>query len=241
MLLCIAFFKPGLASAGAMPGHGHGHPGSAGPLPQKSGNRILELFKIPKLRISYASAFLYGGSMQLSMVVFMPWGELEANLKKEKLGIYIALSGVIFTFLVLAAGWLSQKIGQMRMILFGLFGLSINYFVLAFATNIPVVLWGCVLTSVFTACIYPNVLALAVNSVPPQNRGVSMGCYHSMRSIGEIIFSLAIGAIFVYYGKMGGFGVPAIVAGSIGLYTLFMVIAERKTAETDVNPSASTK
>ncbi|MBI5359961.1 MAG: MFS transporter [Planctomycetes bacterium] len=226
-VLCIAFFKPGLASAGAMPGHGHGHPGAGGPPPQKGGNKILELLKIPKLQISYASAFLYGGGMQLSMVVFMPWGELTAGLSSKKLSIYLAISGLVFTILVAFAGWLSQKFGNMRMIMFGLFGLCVNYLILAFVDNTAIVVWGYVLTSIFSASIYPNALALAVNSVPPYNRGVSMGCYHSLRSIGEIIFSLIIGAVMVYYGKRGGFAIPAAVAGLIGLYTLYMVMAER--------------
>lgn len=234
--LCLFFLKKGVP---AKQSHGHGHIAVSS---AKKENKFFGLLQKPRLRISFIIAFLLGGVMQLDMVIFLPWGKYIAGFDSKVLGQYLGIKAGLFTVLVLVAGWVSKKHGNFNLILFGITGLLLCYLTAGFISAPSVIVFTYILISFFKAFLYPTSLAFAVSSnlVSHENRGASLGLYQSFRSVGEISFSVLCGYLFTLFSSQigaefalaGGFLMPIITAITILIYSIFVLVKEKRETST---------
>ena len=142
-----------------------------------------------------------------------------------KAGLYVGLFGTIWCVAQFAGapiqGALSDRFGRRPVLLISLFGLALDYLVMAFAPTLSWLLVGRVLSG-FTAASMPVASAYIADTTPPEKRAATFGMIGAAWGVG-FIAGPSIG------GLLGDFGVrlPFLGAAALtlvgALYGLFVL------------------
>jgi DHA1 family tetracycline resistance protein-like MFS transporter len=129
----------------------------------------------------------------------------------EYMGLFVTVWAVMQFFFSPVLGMLSDRYGRRPVILLSNFGMGLDYFVMAWAPTLPLLLVGRVISGI-TSASGPTAMAYITDVTPPEHRARGFG-----------LFSAAFGIGFIVGPAVGGwFGaisprLPFWVAGALAL------------------------
>lgn len=116
-------------------------------------------------------------------------------------------------------GRVSDKIGRKPVMMIGIFGLSLSFFILAFSTEIWMLFVARIIGGILSAANMPTVMAYVADITTEEERSKGMGAIGAATGLG-FIFGPAIGGIFTKI----DLHTPFYLAGFISLFTLLLVL-----------------
>jgi len=116
-------------------------------------------------------------------------------------------------------GRISDKIGRKPVILIGIFGLSLSFFLTALSTALWMLFAARIIGGFLSAANMPTVMAYVADITSEEDRGKGMGIVGAATGLG-FIFGPAVGGMFTRF----SIDAPFYVAGTISLLTFILVI-----------------
>lgn len=125
----------------------------------------------------------------------LPYYAEEIGASATELGLLMAVYS--FMQFVFAPMWgrVSDRIGRKPVIMLGIFGLSLSFFLLAFATHLWMLFVARVIGGFLSAANMPTVMAYVADVTSEEDRGKGMGIIGAATGLG-FIFGPAVGGVF---------------------------------------------
>jgi len=141
------------------------------------------------------------------------------------LGISLPVYGVLIAFNTVGSmignffgGWLSDRMGRVKIIFGGILLLAVGTYLLAVFTTFPPLVLAVVLQGLGWGNIYSVTPVLIVDSVPGGSRGMAVGTYRTFFDLGGLLGPILTAAVTDSYGFLPSFYVgTAILLSSIAL------------------------
>lgn len=132
-------------------------------------------------------------------------------------GLYIFYN-LAYALLSYPMGWLSDKLGMKRMVVFGIAIFAITYLGFALTTkwSMFILLFG--LYSLYAASTEGVLKAWLANNLPKTKTATGIGLYNSLQSIATLLASSLAGLIWVVAGSSTVFIISAVGAALAGIY-----------------------
>ena len=133
------------------------------------------------------------------------------------IGLYIFYN-LAYALLSYPMGWLSDKLGMKRMVVFGIAIFAITYlgFALVSKWSVFILLFG--LYSLYAASTEGVLKAWLANNLPKTKTATGIGLYNSLQSIATLLASSLAGLIWVMAGSGIVFMISAVGATLAGIY-----------------------
>lgn len=133
------------------------------------------------------------------------------------IGLYIFYN-LTYALLSYPMGWISDKLGMKRMVVFGITLFSITYLGFALTTrwSVFILLFG--LYSLYAASTEGVLKAWLANNLPKTKTATGIGLYNSLQSVATLIASSMAGLIWVIGGSSIVFVISAVGAALAGTY-----------------------
>ncbi|MDT8862389.1 MFS transporter [Alkalihalobacillus sp. MEB130] len=163
------------------------------------------------------------------IIPVMPFYAEEIGATPTQLGLLMAVYS--FMQLLLAPMWgrISDQIGRKPVIMIGIFGLALSFFLLAISSTLWMLFVARIVGGFFSAANMPTVMAYVADITSDEDRGKGMGIIGASIGLG-FIFGPAIGGIF----SQTNLSLPFYLAGSLSVLTFIfvtLVLKESLTAE----------
>ena len=122
--------------------------------------------------------------------------------------------------LIFAPFWgkLSDRIGRKPIMMIGIAGLALSFFMQAMATELWMLFAARIIGGILSSANMPTAMAYVADITTPENRGKGMGIIGAAVGLG-FVFGPAIGGIF----SKTSMSLPFYIAGSSSLITLILV------------------
>jgi MFS family permease len=183
------------------------------------------------------TAHIVQDGLTATIYVLLPVLAQAFGLTYTQVGLFKGVKSLIQAVLEMCSGIVTERIGELRVIVVGLLLAGIGYGGLAFAPSIPVMLMCLIVIGAGTAFQHAPASALIIHAYPADRRRGPLGVYNSSGDIGKLIytgcFSLAIGAGLAWQGVSLGYGLSAIAAAAA--IALFVGAFDRSRQE-EVEP-----
>jgi FSR family fosmidomycin resistance protein-like MFS transporter len=119
-----------------------------------------------------------------------------------QVGVLKGIKSLSQALLEISSGWISERIGECRLLIVGLALSGVGYFLLSNASSAFLVAICLLIIGAGTALHHAPSSALIANSYPPTTRSSALGLYNASGDVGKLAFtgcfSLAIGAGFAW-------------------------------------------
>ncbi|AST93872.1 tetracycline resistance MFS efflux pump [Sutcliffiella cohnii] len=163
------------------------------------------------------------------IIPVMPFYAEELGASPTQLGLLMAVYS--FMQLLFAPMWgrISDKIGRKPVIMIGILGLALSFFLMAWATELWMLFAARIIGGLLSSANMPTVMAYVADITSEEDRGKGMGIIGASVGLG-FIFGPAIGGIF----SEASLHIPFYLAGGSSLITFFFVmfvLKESLTAE----------
>ncbi len=145
------------------------------------------------------------------------------------IGFYIFYN-LAYALLSYPMGWLSDKIGMKKMVLFGITIFTITYMGFAYASQLKVFMMLFGLYSLYAAATEGVIKAWLANNLPKTKTATGIGLYNSLQSIATLLASSLAGLIWVEAGSSTIFIISAI-GGAISFIYLFVFTRTKAMAQ----------
>lgn len=142
------------------------------------------------------------------IIPVLPFYAQEFGADAVTLGLLMAVYSVMNFIFAPIWGGLSDKIGRKPVLLIGLAGFAMSYFLFAMATQLWMLFATRILAGILSAATMPTVMAYMADITTPETRAKGMGMVGAAAGLG-FVFGPAIGGGFQHF----GFAVPFFVAG----------------------------
>ena len=133
-----------------------------------------------------------------------------------QIGLLKGMKSIAQAVLEMSSGWLSERVGEVRLIIVGLALSGAGYFLLSAAPSASLVATCLLVIGAGTALHHAPSSALIANSQPPTVRGRALGYYNASGDIGKLaftgVFSLATGVGLGWHQISLFYGMVAILA-----------------------------
>nr|WP_268870924.1 MFS transporter [Halalkalibacter akibai] len=189
-------------------------------------NTILESKKA--LPVLFAVMFLVMVGFGIIIPV-MPFYVEEIGATPTQLGLLMAVYSVMQLIFAPMWGRISDRVGRKPVIMIGIFGLALSFFLLAVSSTLWMLFAARVIGGFFSSANMPTVMAYVADITSDEDRGKGMGIIGASVGLG-FIFGPAIGGIF----SQSNLSVPFYIAGTLSIITflfVFLVLKESLTAE----------
>lgn len=151
-----------------------------------------------------------------AILILLPILAQAFGFTYAQVGILKGLKSISQAALEISSGWLCERIGEIRLIIFGLALSGAGYFLLSTAPSAPLVATCLLVIGAGTALHHAPSSALIAKSRPVTTRGRALGYYNASGDIGKLgftgIFSLATGVGFAWHQISLFFGAGAVLA-----------------------------
>ncbi|MCL7749532.1 MFS transporter [Halalkalibacter alkaliphilus] len=163
------------------------------------------------------------------IIPVMPFYAEEIGATPTQLGLLMAVYS--FMQLLFAPMWgrVSDQIGRKPVIMIGIFGLALSFFLLAVSSTLWMLFAARIIGGFFSAANMPTVMAYVADITSEEDRGKGMGIIGASIGLG-FIFGPAIGGVF----SQTNLSMPFYLAGSLSIITflfVFFVLKESLTPE----------
>ncbi|WP_082795412.1 MFS transporter [Alkalihalobacillus trypoxylicola] len=152
------------------------------------------------------------------IIPVIPFYAEQLGATPTQLGLLMAVYS--FMQLIFAPMWgkISDSIGRKPILLVGISGLALSFFMMAFATELWVLFVARIIGGFLSAANMPTVMAYVADITSEENRSKGMGLIGAAVGLG-FIFGPAIGGIF----SENSLATPFLLAGFSSLVTLVLV------------------
>lgn len=163
-----------------------------------------------------STAHIVQDGLTATIYVLLPVLAQAFGLTYTQVGLFKGVKSLVQAVFEMCSGILTERIGELRVIVVGLLLSGIGYAGLAFAPGVPVMLMCLFVIGAGTAFQHAPASALILAAYPIDGRRGPLGVYNSSGDIGKLIytgcFSLAIGAGLVWQSISLVYGLSAIAA-----------------------------
>lgn len=125
-------------------------------------------------------------------------------------------------------GRISDRIGRKPVMIFGIIGLIISFFMMAVSTNLLMLFAARIIGGFLTSANMPTTMAYVADITTPENRGKGMGIIGAAIGLGFVL-GPAIGGVF----SKTSLSLPFYIAGISSIITLLLVIILLKESSTE--------
>ena len=177
--------------------------------------QVKSLNQKPALTVGCTAHIVQDG-LTATIYVLLPVLAQSFGLTYTQVGLFKGVKSLVQAVLEMCSGIVTERIGELRVILVGLLLSGIGYAGLAFAPGVSIMLTCLFIIGAGTALQHAPASALIINAYPADRRRGPLGVYNSSGDIGKLIytggFSLAIGAGLAWQGVSLVYGLLAIAA-----------------------------
>lgn len=169
------------------------------------------------------------------IIPVLPFLAEKVGGSPTELGLLMAVYSLMQLFFAPMWGRISDRIGRKPVMMIGIAGLAISFFIMAMANSLLVLFVARIIGGILSSANMPTAMAYVADITTPEDRGKGMGIIGAATGLG-FIFGPAIGGIF----SKTSLNVPFYIAGSVSIITLVLVLVllkESLTAEKRISHS----
>ncbi len=162
------------------------------------------------------------------MIPVLPFYAEKLGANPTELGLLMAVYSLLQLIFAPMWGRVSDRIGRKPVMLIGIAGLAISFFIMAVSTKLWMLFAARIIGGFLSAANMPTAMAYVADITTPENRGKGMGVVGAAIGFG-FVFGPAIGGIF---SKMS-LGMPFYVAGISSVITFLLIFAMLQESSTE--------
>lgn len=152
------------------------------------------------------------------IIPVLPFYAEEMGASPTQLGLLMAVYSLMQLIFAPFWGKLSDRIGRKPIMMIGIAGLSLSFFIQAMATELWMLFAARIIGGVLSSANMPTAMAYVADITTPENRGKGMGIVGAAVGLG-FVFGPAIGGIF----SKSSMNMPFYLAGASSLITLVII------------------
>jgi MFS transporter, DHA1 family, multidrug resistance protein len=153
------------------------------------------------------------------IIPVIPFYAEDLGASPTELGLLMAVYSLMQFLFAPMWGRISDRIGRKPVIMIGIFGLALSFFLMALSTELWMLFAARIIGGFLSAANMPTVMAYAADITSEEDRGKGMGVIGASIGLG-FIFGPAIGGIF----SKTDLQMPFYIAGALSLLTFFLVM-----------------
>jgi MFS transporter, DHA1 family, multidrug resistance protein len=171
------------------------------------------------------------------IIPVLPFYAEDMGASPTELGLLMAVYSLMQLLFSPMWGRISDRIGRKPVIMIGIFGLALSFFLMAVSTQLWMLFAARIIGGALSAANMPTVMAYVADITTEEERGKGMGIIGASIGLG-FIFGPAIGGVF----SKTSLSIPFILSGISSLLTFFLVMFVLKESLSAQNRKAhSTK
>lgn len=152
------------------------------------------------------------------IIPVMPFLAEKVGGSPTELGLLMAVYSLMQLFFAPMWGRISDRIGRKPVMMIGIAGLALSFFIMASADSLLVLFIARIIGGALSSANMPTAMAYVADITTPEERGKGMGIIGAATGLG-FVFGPAIGGIF----SKTSLNVPFYVAGISSFITLILV------------------
>lgn len=152
------------------------------------------------------------------IIPVLPFYAEEMGASPTQLGLLMAVYSLMQLIFAPFWGKLSDRIGRKPIMMIGIAGLSLSFFMQAMATELWMLFAARIIGGLLSSANMPTAMAYVADITTPENRGKGMGIVGAAVGLG-FVFGPAIGGIF----SKSSMSMPFYLAGASSLITLVII------------------
>jgi MFS transporter, DHA1 family, multidrug resistance protein len=152
------------------------------------------------------------------IIPVLPFYAEDMGASPTQLGLLMAVYSLMQLIFAPFWGKLSDRIGRKPIMMIGIAGLSLSFFIQAAATELWMLFAARIIGGVLSSANMPTAMAYVADITTPENRGKGMGIVGAAVGLG-FVFGPAIGGIF----SKSSMSMPFYLAGASSLITLVII------------------
>lgn len=152
------------------------------------------------------------------IIPVLPFYAEEMGANPTQLGLLMAVYSLMQLIFAPFWGHLSDRIGRKPVMMIGITGLALSFFMQAMATELWMLFAARIIGGLLSSANMPTAMAYVADITTPENRGKGMGIVGAAVGLG-FVFGPAIGGIF----SKTSMSMPFYLAGASSLITLILV------------------
>ena len=164
------------------------------------------------------------------IIPVLPFYAEELGASSFQLGLLMSVYSLMQFIFSPMWGRISDRIGRKPVLMIGITGLSLSFFMMAFSSHLWMLFAARIIGGFLSAANMPTVMAYVADVTTKEDRGKGMGIVGAAVGLG-FVFGPAIGGIF----SKTSLSMPFLIAGFSSLVTLLFVVfilkETKKTAE----------
>ncbi|GGA72376.1 MFS transporter [Ornithinibacillus halotolerans] len=153
------------------------------------------------------------------IIPVLPFYAEEIGATPTELGLLMAVYSLMQFIFAPMWGKISDRVGRKPVIIIGIFGLSLSFFMLALATELWMLFAARIIGGILSAANMPTVQAYVADITSEEDRSKGMGIIGAATGLG-FIFGPAIGGVFTNI----NLHTPFYIAGFVSFVTMLFVI-----------------
>lgn len=170
------------------------------------------------------------------IIPVLPFYAENIGASPTELGLLMAVYSIMQLLFAPMWGRLSDRIGRKPVIMIGILGLSISFFLMALSEQLWMLFLARILGGFLSSANMPTVMAYVADITTEEDRGKGMGIIGAATGLG-FIFGPAIGGIFSEI----ALSLPFFIAAASSLFTFLLVIFVLKESLTIENRKMTSK
>ncbi len=188
------------------------------------------------LKVSCSTHVVQDGLIT-TVYVLLPLLAQAFGLSYAQVGLLKGLKGLTQAAFEMGSGWLSERLGEIRLIVVGLACSGIGYGVLSLGRGIEMAALALVIIGVGTALHHAPCSALIANSYPARSRSGALGLYNASGDVGKLVFT---GGVSLTIGMGMAWSQAALVYGGLAMCTaLAIAVSAGRANDTTETKSTS--
>ncbi|MGX6443373.1 MFS transporter [Neobacillus sp. K501] len=152
------------------------------------------------------------------IIPVLPFYAEKMGANPTQLGLLMAVYSLMQLIFAPIWGRLSDRIGRKPVMMIGIAGLALSFFLQALASQLWVLFAARIIGGMLSAANMPTAMAYVADITTPENRGKGMGIVGAAVGLG-FVFGPAIGGVF----SKSSMSMPFYLAGASSLITLILV------------------
>lgn len=152
------------------------------------------------------------------IIPVMPFYAEEIGANPTQLGLLMAVYSLMQLLFAPMWGRISDRIGRKPVIMIGILGLSLSFFLMAISSELWMLFAARIIGGLLSSANMPTVMAYVADITSEEDRGKGMGIIGASVGLG-FIFGPAIGGIF----SQSSLNMPFYLAGTTSLITFLLV------------------
>lgn len=153
------------------------------------------------------------------IIPVIPFYAEDLGASPTELGLLMAVYSLMQFLFAPMWGRISDRMGRKPVIMIGVFGLAVSFFLMALSTELWMLFAARIIGGFLSAANMPTVMAYAADITSEEDRGKGMGVIGASIGLG-FVFGPAIGGIF----SKTNLQMPFYIAGILSLFTFFLVM-----------------